>query len=100
MLLKVAYVPELAERLVIILDDRSEVWQSDSDQRLVRMYPVRQQLYVTSDRSNSPWLQRFISLALRMHELAFSQGYPTRTLPDIYASELAVERLRNHMRSW
>ena len=47
MLLKVAYVPELAERLVIILDDRSEVWQSDSDQRLVRMYPVRQQLYVT-----------------------------------------------------
>lgn len=91
---QMSYIPKLAERLVVILDDHPDVWQRSSDRRLVDMFPVRPQQYVTSDQSRKPWLQRFATLALRLHQLAFTQPVLERPLPDI-KQDIANEQLRS-----
>ena len=97
MLLKLAYIPDYAERLVIILDDKPKVWLRPVDRRLADMYPVKQQQYVTSDLSESPWLQRFTGLALSMHHLVFRHTTSMKPLPTI-ASEIALEQMQDDLR--
>lgn len=97
MLLKLAYIPDYAERLVTILDDRPEVWRRPVDPRLADMYPVKQQQYVTSDVSDSPWLQRFTGLALRMHHLVFRHTAFMKPLPTI-ASDIALDQMQLDLR--
>lgn len=86
MLLKMAYLPELTERIVIILDDKPEVWLTPSDKTLASLYLVKPQQYVNSDLDDrkETWLQMFCPMAIATHQLVFEQHEPTQPLHAIF----------------
>ena len=73
MLLKMGYVPEYAAKIVVILDDRPEVWKVSSDRKLV--HPISPQQLVTSDGklSTERALAKFASVACELSSRAFAQ---------------------------
>lgn len=88
MLLKMAYLPELAERIVIILDDRPDVWMRPSDKVLASLFLVKPQQYVNSDSDDKKrtWLQNFCPMAQQTHQLVFEQHKPTQHLEVIFGN--------------
>ena len=98
MLLKMAYVPEYAEQIVIILDDQPQVWKHPSDQKLVTMFPVPQQHLVTSDSSVRPWLKACSDMLTRLYSKVFAEGRPTKTLPEVLAN-VATELMQQGLRT-
>ena len=90
MLLKMSYLPELSERLVVVLDDKPEIWQSQSDRRLADMCPVRPQQYNTSDYRSEPWLKKLEQLLQLLHRRVFAQeATQMQPLPEIWHHVLA-----------
>lgn len=82
MILPVAHLPELAERMFIILDDRNDVWRRDSDRKLV--WQISQQHSFTSYSAPAPSLERYGALFSAIHDFVYNHDRRHRVpLPDI-----------------
>ena len=99
MLLKIGYVPEYAAKIVVILDDRPDVWKVSSDRKLV--HPILPQELITSDGkpSTERALWKFASVACELSSRAFAQqqmGLDVDSMKSLeeVMKDVAVARLR------
>jgi hypothetical protein len=85
MMLPVAHLPDLAERLFIILDDRRDVWKREGDKKLV--WQISQQKSFTSYSAPAPSLERYGALFGAIHDFIYNYDVHHRNpLPDIPAA--------------
>lgn len=98
MLLKMAYVPEYVQQIVIILDDNPHVWTSPVDHAIASLIPVPRQRLVTSDTCARPWLQVFSDLAKILYLQAFAHGSPTKGLREVLR-DVGLQLLQNELRN-
>ncbi len=85
MMLPVAHRPDLAERLFIILDDRTDVWKREADKKLV--WQISQQESFTSYSAPAPSLERYGALFGAIHDFVYKFDiHHTNPLPDIPAA--------------
>ena len=75
MLFKVAYVPEYARKVVVILDDSPHVWQVPSDRELVRVISQQHLLTSYGKPSAERALTRFAGIAAELSGKAFAQEH-------------------------
>ena len=75
MLLKVAYVPEYARKVAVILDDSPHVWQVPSDRELVRVISQQHLLTSYGKPSAERALTRFAGVAAELSGQAFAQEH-------------------------
>ena len=98
MLLKLAYIPEYASKLVVILDDTAGVWTDASEQAL--LYRIARQQCAASD--SKPTAKRalvmFGHVANRLHGKAYlsvESGTQLRRLADVL-HEIAFAEWQKH----
>ena len=82
MVLAAGFLPELAQKLCIILDDRTDVWTRESDKKLV--WQIQAQATFTSYSSPAPSLDRYAALFSAIHDYVFRYDQQHRVpLPDV-----------------
>ncbi|KAL0023633.1 hypothetical protein WJX77_009234 [Trebouxia sp. C0004] len=82
MMLPVVHLPDLAERLFIILDDRKDVRKREGDKKLV--WQISQQKSFTSYSAPAPSLERYGALSGATHCFVYNNDVHHKTpLPDI-----------------
>ena len=99
MLLPLAYVPEYAARLVLIVDDTVDVWHVPSDRQLV--HPITRQRGHTSHQKPDELqeLSKFASLASALWGKAYGSGQHNGKSLKVLEAEVALEHWNRHMYS-
>ena len=70
MMLLAAHLPDLAERLFIILHDRTGVWKREADKKLV--WQISQQKSFTSYGAPAPSLERYGALFGAINDFVYN----------------------------
>ena len=73
MMLLAAHLPDLAERLFIILHDRTDVWKREADKKLVWQISQQKSLFTfTSYGAPAPSLERYGALFGAIHDFVYN----------------------------
>ena len=84
-MLPVSHLPDLAERLFIILDDRTDVWKREADKKLV--WQISQHKSFTSYSAPAPSLERYGALFDAIHDFVHNYDVHHRNpLPNVPAT--------------
>lgn len=84
-MLPVGHVPHFAEKLFVILDDRTDVWRRESDRRLV--WQISKQRSFTSYTAPAPSLERYGALFGAIYDYVFKYDvHHNVPLPDVPAA--------------
>lgn len=88
-MLPVGFIPSLAERLFVILDDRTDVWRREHDKKLV--WQIKPQASFTSHSHSAPSLDRYAALFSAIHDHVFKYD-PQHKLPLPDVPKAGMER--------